>query len=226
MMIFMTRLLALVALILGSHATAQTIAVRTLALRAGQLPEVYLKVGEEYQQLRFSAVQPSPAVHTLRANPLPLYKRGEDAEGNETYVIAHKLKIPAGAKGILLLSWQSENKVRYLAIKDDFGAARFNDWLFINTSKRPIGFMVGKKGEPVIVKAGKSVTHRMTKVKQGKGTSVTAQTMIKGKVKLFFSTYWPVFPGKRMVVLFVDDGRKIRVKRISDKLVQVKNNRP
>ena len=43
MMIFMTRLLVLAALVLGSHATAQTINVRTLALRAGELPEIYLE---------------------------------------------------------------------------------------------------------------------------------------------------------------------------------------
>ncbi|MDA0767279.1 MAG: hypothetical protein O3A87_04255 [Verrucomicrobia bacterium] len=31
-------------------------------------------------------------------------------------------------------------------------------------------------------------------------------------------TFWPVNPGKRAVVLFVEEGAKIRVKRISDVL--------
>ena len=225
-MIFMTRLLVLITFILGSLATAQTINVRTLALRAGELTEVYLRVGEKYEKLRFSAAQPSTTVPAIRANPLPLYKREKDAEGKEIYVIAHKLKIPRGAKGVLLLAWKSGDKVRYLAIKDDFSKARFNDWLLINTSKKSIGFKVGEKAKPIILKAGSSKTYSMKRVKQGKGTSVAAQTMYKGKMKLFFSTYWPVLPGKRTLILFIDDGRKIRVKRISDKLVQVEQNSP
>ena len=51
---------------------------------------------------------------------------------------------------------------------------------------------------------------------------VPAQTPFDGEAKTFFSTYWPVYPDKRAVVLFVDDGKRIRVKRISDKLVPVK----
>jgi len=222
----MTRLFILIAVIFGTHATAQTINVRTLGLRAGELPEVYLRNGEEYKKLRFSAVQPSSTVRAIRANPLPLYKLEKDAEGKDVYVIAYKIKIPAGARGILLLGWKSGDKVRYLAIKDDFSKARFNDWLLINTSKRPIMFKVGKDAKPFIVKPGSSETYAMKKVREGKGTEVTAHAKFKGKVKCFFSTYWPVFPGKRMVVLFVDDGRKIRVKRISDKLVPVKKKLP
>jgi len=225
-MIFMTRLFILIALIFGSHATAQTINVRTLALRAGELPEVYLRVGEKYEKLRFSAVQPSSTVRAIRVNPLPLYKRETDAEGKDVYVVAYKIKIPTGAKGIMLLGWKSGDKVRHLAIKDDFSKARFNDWLLINTSKKPIIFKVGQKAKPFLVKAGSAETYPLKRVREGKGTEVTAHAKFKGKVKLFFSTYWPVFPGKRMVVLFVDDGRKIRVKRIIDKLVPVKKKLP
>ncbi len=221
-MIFITRLFILIALISGSHATAQTINVRTLALRAGELPEVYLKNGEKYEKLRFSAVQPSSTVRAIRVNPLPLYKREKDAEGEDVYAVAHKIQIPTGAKGIMLLGWKSGDKIRHLAIKDDFSKARFNDWLLINTSKKSIAFKVGKNGKPFMVKAGSSKTYVIKSVKEGKGASVMAQAMFEEKMKLFFSTYWPVFPGKRTVVLFIEDGRKIRIKRISDKLVQVK----
>jgi len=221
-----TRLFVLTAFILGSLATAQTINVRTLALRAGEMPEVYLRNGEEYEKLRFSAVQPSATVSATRVNPLPLYKLEMDEEGKDVYVVTERIKIPTGARGILLMAWKSGDEARYLAIKDDFRKARFNDWLLINTSKRPIIFKVGEKAKPFIVKPGSSDTYPLKKVREGKGTEVTAHAKFKGKIKLFFSTYWPVFPGNRMVVLFIDDGRKIRVKRISDKLVQVEKNDP
>ena len=226
MMIFMTRLLILLSLVLGFHATAQTINVRTLALRTGEMPEVYLRNGEKYEQLRFSAAQPSSTLRANRVNPLPLYQREKDAEGNDAYVVAYKLKIPKGAKGILLLGWKSGDQAKYIVIKDDFGKARFNDWLLINTSTKSIGFKVSEKGKPFIVKAGSSDIYSIKKVKQGKGTSVMAQAMFKGKKKIFFSTYWPVLPGKRTLILFIDDGRKILVKRISDKLVQAKKKQP
>ena len=45
---------------------------------------------------------------------------------------------------------------------------------------------------------------------------------VNGEAKTFYSTYWPVHKGKRALVLFVDDGSKIRVKRISDALVPAK----
>lgn len=215
----MTRLFFLVALMLGTEVLAETINVRALALRAGELPEVYLKVGEGYEELHFSAVQPSSTLRALSTDSLSLYKLEQDADGNEEYVIVDKLKVPASAKGVLLLGWKSEGDVRYLAIEDDFSAARFDDWLLINTSKKSVAFMVEKKGTPVTLKAGSTVTYRLNNVKEGKGASIMAQAMFDGEVKLFFSTYWALSPGKRSVVIFLDDGRKIRVKRISDKLV-------
>ena len=115
------------------------------------------------------------------------------------------------------MGWAAGKETRYVAIDDDFGSARFNDWLLINTGKRPVAFTVGEKSKPVLIAPGASVTHRVG-AEKGKGTAVLAQAPIRGKTKTFFSTYWPVHPDKRAVVLFVDDGEKIRVKRITDKL--------
>jgi hypothetical protein len=205
---------------LASVASAETLKIRTLALRAGQLPEVYVKVGKGHQKLNFSAVQPTETVRARQASPLRLYKREKDADGKAAYIVGHKVKIPAGAKGVLLLGWSAGDKTHFLAIADDFGSAQFNDWLFINTSKRQIAFKCGNSKKPVMVAPLATVTHRMNKMKKGKGASVKAWAEFKGDSKLFYSTYWPVYPEKRLIVLFFDDGRKIHVKRISDKLAK------
>lgn len=204
----------------GALVSAQTIGVRSLALRSGELPEVYLKGAKDYLLLGFSSVQPGEVVRALRTSPLPLYRKVVDDEGTETFAVAHKIKVPSGARGILLLGWTSGKEVRFVPITDNFGSARYNDWLLINASQRPVAFYVGQKTKPVMIAPGASTTHRIS-VDQGKGAAVHAQAPFGGKTKTFFSTYWPVHGGKRTVVLFVDDGKKIRVKRISDKLAPV-----
>ena len=173
----MTRLrvlpVVLLALVGGIAAHGQTISVRTLALRTGDMPEVYLKDAKEYHALRFSAVQPGEPVRALAANPLPLYRSEMDAKGDQAFVVADKVKIPAGAKGILLLGWTTGDEVRYVAIKDDFASARYNDWLLINASTRPVAFKVGRNREAGHAQAGTSATHRITVA--GEGAAVLAQ---------------------------------------------------
>lgn len=203
----------------GVLASAEGLAVRCLALRSGEASEVYLRGAKGHEKLDFSATQPGAVVQALVANPLPLYRMGVDGEGKEEFVVAHKVKVPVGARGILLLGLTSGKETRYVAIEDDFGSARFSDWLLINTSARPVAFKVGGKAKPILVAPGKSVKYKI-KAEEGKGAAVLAQAPFDGKSKTFFSTYWPVHPGKRTIVLFADDGEKIRVKRISDKLVK------
>ncbi len=206
-----------VSLLAGAGLSAQTLGVRTLAMRSGEMPEVYIKGAKGHLPLKFSSVQPGEVVRGLNANPLPLYKKVEDDDGDVTFAVAQKLKLPAGAKGILLLGWTSGKEVRYVPINDNFASARFNDWLLINSGKRPVAFSVGENTRPVMVAPGASVTHRF-RVEEGQGAAVMAQAPFRGKAKTFFSTYWPVHKGKRAVILFVDDGERIRVKRISDKI--------
>lgn len=210
-------LVTLLSLSLGTAASSQTLGVRSLALRSGEMPEVYLKGPKDYALLEFSSVQPGELLQSLRANPLPLYTKAMNDEGEEAFTVASKVKLPAGAKGVLIMGWSAGGETRYVAIEDDFRAARFNDWLLINAATRPVAFTVGEKAKPVMLAPGGSVTHRVG-AERGKGTAVLAQAPIRGQTRTFFSTYWPVFPDKRTVVLFVDDGEKIRVKRISDKL--------
>ena len=213
-----------VCLVCSSLLSAQTIGIRTLAMRAGAMPEVHVRDAKGHLPLRFSPVQPSEVVGALTANPLPLYRRETDAKGKEGFVVSQQVKLPDGANGILLLGWADGGKTRYVAIKDDFSAARYNDWLLINASTRPVAFRVGDSGKPILLKPGVSTTHRIP-VAEGEGATVLAQAPLDGKDKVFYSTYWPVYAGKRSIVLFVDDGPKILVKRISDSLAPAGNGK-
>lgn len=218
----MIRITSVVAILnaiscLAVPAFAQTISIRTLALRAGDTAEVCVAKEKTYVPLEFSATQPSEAVEATAVNPLPLYQVKTDAKGQQVFVLSQKVKVPDGARGILLLCWQSGSKTCCVAIKDEFAAAKYNDWLLINASTRQIAFKVGEKTKPVVLNPGASVTHRISEEKEV-GTAVLAQAPFDGEPKIFYSTYWPVYPDKRSLVLFVDDERKILVKRISDPL--------
>ncbi|NNC89625.1 MAG: hypothetical protein HKN82_14315 [Akkermansiaceae bacterium] len=212
---------ALLAVAGGERAAAQSVSVRAMALRSGEMPEVYLRTKDNHELLAWSDRQPGEVVRALRANPLPLFKEGVDAEGKPAFVPDRRVPVPAGANGILLLGWNAGQDIRYVAIEDNFAAARFNHWLFVNTSKRPVAFQVGDKTKPLLLAPGVSTTHRIG-APAGEGVTVRAEAPFKGKAKEFFSTYWPVQADKRTVVLLVDEGAKIRVKRISDKLAAAK----
>lgn len=213
----MLRSAALALAVSLSAAAMETLAVRTLALRGGEMPELHLLGGKEHIAIEFSEVQPGPLMRVPAANPLPLYRSETKAGGGQAWVVARKIPVPAGAKGILLLAVPDGDNTRITAIKDEFGSARYNDWLLINVSSKPVAFAVGDKARPVLIASGTSATHRVS-APRGQGTTVLAQAPIDGKPTVFYSTYWPVREDRRSVVLFADDGPSILVKRIADTL--------
>lgn len=203
-----------------AHAQQGTLAVRSLALDAGgELPEVHLMGQNGHVPLEFSAVQPSASINAMTANPLPIYKKENDDAGNEAWIIAHRVNIPSGVNRILLLGWRSGDATRYIAIEDNFTNARFDDWLLINASNRPVALAVGEDARPVGIRPGSSIRHRFN-VRHGQGTAVTALTPVEDKPTIFYSTYWPVRQDSRAVVLFAEDGDRILVRRISDRLAR------
>lgn len=206
-------------LLCGWLGAQETIAVRTLALGTGEMPEVYMRGVKEHVALEFSTVQPGEMLRAMAASPLPLFLKETDARGNEAWIVAQNVNVPAGAKGILLLALPDGDQTRFLAIKDDFAGARYNDWLLINASSKPISFAVGEGAKPVLIASGSSTTHRVS-APAGQGTVVLAQAPIDDKPTVFYSTYWPVYDDRRTVVLFADSGPKILVKRISDILTR------
>lgn len=98
------------------------------------------------------------------------------------------MKLPPQAAGILLLSWKDVENARFVAIKDEFAKALYNDWLLINASVHPVTFKAGDTATPLLLKPGVSTTHRINAAK-GEGVEITAQAALKGKVRTFYSTF-------------------------------------
>jgi len=216
-MLFRTLLFFCVA---GSLA-AQTasLSVRTLAMTNGKLPEVFLKTKDDHTSVRFSHIQPSRPIRVRFANPLPLYESKIDENGNPGFAVSQTVKLPTSASRILLLAWTDGERTRYFSIKDDIGSASSSDWLLVNASRNQLFMQIGQDSKPFAIAPGATQRQRIT-VEKDKGAAIGVSTTIKGKMKKFYSTYWPVYRDKRTLVLFVPSGDKIRVKRISDKIGQ------
>lgn len=196
----------------------KTIGVRTLGLGGAGMPELFMRGTKDHLPVRFSAVQPSEPLRVAYQNPLPLFRLEEGPDGGQVFAPAGTVKLPASSKGILLLGWQSGKELRFTAIRDDFGSAGAGDWLLINASDKQVAFQVGKGAKAVQVKPGASATYRVT-AKKNEGAAVTAGIPDGTEWKMFYSTYWPVYPDKRCLVLFFADGGKVRVKRITDRIL-------
>lgn len=203
---------------------AQKISVRTMAMNPAKMPELFFKTegDEPLTEVPWPARQPSASIVALRDGSLPLYRSESNEDGKETISVAQRVKVPAGASEILLLGWADGDKVRFRAIKDDFLGADFNDWLLINFSSKVIAFKVGEKSRPIKVESGGSELYRIS-VPKNKGATAVGQASIRGKIRTFYSTFLPVKDGQRSMMLFTDDGEKIRAKRIVDELAPKEN---
>lgn len=212
----MKRILAFL-LLAAVSVSAAPVKIRALALGSGEFPECFVKEGSKFVPIRFSKTQPSPMVKATLVSPLPIFIPTPDGEGDAEYSVAAKATLPAGAESVLLLGTMSGKEVKLVALKDDILSAGSKDWMLVNATTKPIAFQAGDDESPVLIKPGSSESHRIT-AEDGKGTAVSAQAKFGEKVKTIYSTYWPVFPDKRSLVLFVEIDGKIKVKRISDKL--------
>ena len=177
----LTPLAASFFLLTGVARSEVKIAIRTLSLRADEMPELFVHNGKEHLPLGFSAVQPGETIEALAANPLPLYRSSTGEDGKDGFVIAHRVKLPDRASGVLLLGWMQGDAPRFVAIQDEFSKAAYNDWLLINACSHPVAFKAGEKATPLLLKPGVSTTHRVSAAK-GEGIEVTAQAARKGKV--------------------------------------------
>lgn len=219
MKVSVLMLMMVVSLVAGPDTAQQApmLSVRTMALQAGVLPEIHMAGEHGYLPVTFSASQPGQTLSVRAANPLPLYQSQMDADGNPSWVVYQRVGIPAGAREILLLGWASGEGARYLAIEDNFSRARFNDWLLINASTRAVAFAAGEHARPVAIRAGASATHRL-QLRGDEGVAVRAYLSVDEKPTVFYSTYWPVRREHRTVILFADDGDRVLVRRIADRL--------
>jgi hypothetical protein len=209
----------LIGLLLSGISLAQSegkFPLRVMSLSEGELPEVFVKSGGEYVLLEFSAIQPSSSVQTSFENPLPIYQRTASGNSKEAFTICNKINLPQSGKGILLLRWSAAEKSNFLAVADDFSGSTNTDWMLINTTGKPLAMQVGKESKFVKIPGSGAMPYKVTaEVNQGAAV-VVAEPMEGERWKTFYSTYWPIYPDRRCIVLFVNAGNKIKVKTISD----------
>lgn len=213
----------LFAWLLAGMAAAQdsTVSVRTLQLATGELPESWVRVADQKEPVKLTWLtsQPTEPLKVLHDGQLKLFRYTMGENGKMVMDDVRLVPLPAAATEILLLASMSEGKAKYVAIKDQFIQANFNDWIAINTSANPVALMAGGKSDPVRVDSGKSLVFQ-PKIEEGKGVEMTAKALYKGKLKTFLSTYWPAFPNQRTMIFFFDDGERMRAKRIGDRFTR------
>jgi hypothetical protein len=196
-----------------------TLSVRTMALNPGELPELFFRTKGKVKltPVHWSTRQPSRVVLALYEGTLPLFRIELDEDGKDIPVVAHRVKVPAGAKEILLFAWldKDKKKLKFHAIGDDFLKAKFNDWLLINLSSKSVDFIVGRASKPIRLNKGQSKTYQIT-AEENKGAAVMGKANIRGKCRIFYSTYLPVRSQRRTLVIFTDAGDKIRTTLIAD----------
>ena len=204
-----------------SSAQDAKISLRTLQLGGDEMPESWVRVADakEPVELPWLTSQPTEPIQVVHDGQLKLLHQATDPEGKPVLEVMKVIKLPAAAKEVLLLGWASDGKAMYVAIEDQFLNAKFNDWIAINTSPNPVAVRAGDKGNPVIVKPGESVIFSPA-IRENKGVKVLAQTERNGELKTFLSSYWPAFPGQRTMMIFYDDGEKMRARRIGDRFLK------
>lgn len=197
--------------------------VRTLALGiAKNVPERFLFTEEGYQKMSYSNRQASEIIKAYRNESLPLFVKASEPDTQSEYSIAERVKIPQNSKSILLLCWVTkEGKLRYHPINDSIKGAKYNDWIMINTTSKTVGFYIGRKKKPVVIKPNIIKNHKVT-AEKGKGVPVVGRAQFDGKMKTFYSTYWKIRENQRSIVIFTEVGNKIKATNIGDRLVKPK----
>lgn len=218
--------LCLSGFILAGSSSAQnaTISLRCLQLGGDKMPEAWVRVAEakEPQKVTWLNSQPTEPIRVVHDGQLKLLRHSQKPGGDEmVFELLQAIKLPSPAKEVLLLGWEGDGVAKYVAIEDLFLTAKFNDWIAINTSPNPVAIRAGDKGKPVVVNPGKSVIFSPD-IREGKGVKVLAQTQRDGELETFLSSYWPAFPGQRTMMIFYDDGEKMRAKRIGDRFLPKK----
>lgn len=178
---------------------------------------------EKWVPVEWSRRQPSmPAVTFTQDGVLPLFSEESDPDAKAGYKVSHRIKVPSGANEILLFAWMAEGKLQLQPVDDDFLGKNHDRWLLINFSGKEIAFRVGDESKPVLLKSKASKLYTIN-VDENKPASILGQARIKGaEPKLFYSSYFPVKAGRRTIVIFTDDGDKIRTKLVADHFLREK----
>ncbi|MDX1680558.1 MAG: hypothetical protein R3242_07495 [Akkermansiaceae bacterium] len=203
------------------------VSVRTLQLGGGEMPDVWVRAkdAEGPVKLEWLTSQPTRPVLVIHDGSIKVFRYALGEDGKPKADNIQDIPFPRGAKEVLLLGQFSDGKASYRAIKDRFLDAKFNDWMAINTSPKPVAMRIGPKDSKLLrVDPGKSLIFR-PKIEENKGVEMMAMVEHKGEIKTFLSSYWPAFPKQRTVILFYQDGEKTRAKRIGDRFVELEEQK-
>ena len=207
-------LLAAAALVSPLWAQAEKLNLRTLALGSAEFPQLWAMHGTTPVAIPFSPIQPSDPLRLDHTEPLRIFKGKLGEKGLPTDPAPTLVKLPTDSS-ILLLGWMVAESPRFFPIPDSFAAARPDDWIVINTTTRSIAIQIGASTKPTPVKPASHTPIRVT-APANEGAAVIVATPKDDGWKTIYSTYWPIYPDKRCLVLIVEDGAKTRVKVISD----------
>ncbi len=211
--------------LLGGTLIGQTIGVRTLALDESATEiERYVKTADGYKLLVFLIRHPGELVDTnVDERNLPIYKKMIQPSEEPSFQVVQQLKLPYGAKSVLILGWSVSGEERYMVVDDKFLDASYNDWLMINTVSKTVGLRIGKDEKPFIIKPNSIQICKVT-TPGGKGAAVLGRTKLDDEMETFYSTYWPIREGERSIVIFVEQGERVKVRKISDALLKKSEN--
>lgn len=207
-------LLAAAALACPVSAQSEKLDLRTLSLGSTDFPQLWALNATTPVAIAFSTIQPSEPLRLNRTDPLRIFKgklndKGQPADPTPTLV-----KLPTDSS-ILLLGWMVADTPRFFPIPDPFTAARTDDWLVINSTARNVAIQIGANTKPTPVKPSSHAPIRVT-APVNEGAAVIVAIPKDQGWKTIYSTYWPIYPDKRCLVLIIEDGAKIRVKVICD----------
>lgn len=198
---------------------AQQVSIRTMALSAIESDPLFFAASgdEKWVPIGWSQRQPSkPIVTFVQDGVLFLFSKKQAPSGKDVHEVAHRVKAPPGASEILLFAWMSGGKLFLHPITDDYLGKRHDRWLLVNVSSKDIAFRVGSESKPVMVKSKASELCTIN-VGENEGAAILGQARIRGtEPRLFYSSYFPVKSGRRTIVIFTDEGDKIRTKLVAD----------
>lgn len=206
-----------------SGQTTAKVGIRTLALDPSiSNAEKYVKTEEGYELLVFLSRHPGELIDAqIGENILPVFEKVQVPGKGLTFQVAHQIKLPGEAKTVLLLGWGSAGNERFLPVNDKILDANYNNWLMINTTSKTVGFQIGKGEKPFVLDPN-SIDIRKVTTPANEGAAVLGRARLDDKVKTFYSTYWPIRSGERSIVIFVEQNDRIRVRKISDALLDKK----
>lgn len=206
----------LAAAALGCPALAQSekLDLRTLSLGSSDFPQLWALNAATPVAIPFSAIQPSEPLRLNRSDPLRIFKGALNAKGQPADLTPTLVKLPA-ASSILLLGWMVADTPHFFPIPDPFTTARNDDWLVINSTTKNVAIQIGANTKPTPVKPSSHAPIRVT-APANEGAAVIVAIPKDQGWKTIYSTYWPIYPDKRCLVILVEDGAKIRVKVVCD----------